>query len=118
MTLTAAGCAELQPARPPQVFCAGAVVQRCFPSSMPTATTPPASPGFFSNAPDSETYAVDPSLANPHSMPPSTPPSPACVFQINSPDSGLRPYSAPDFCPASSTRRPSGNTVRIGELEK
>ena len=58
-----------------------------------------------------EAYTVWPSVANPHSIPPSIPPSATRVSQRNSPFSGSSEYITPDFCPASSTRRPSAPVV-------
>src|SRR5262245_66244325 len=52
---TAAGCPVLQPRRASHVSAVGGIVQRGLPSAMFTATIPPASPGFFSSALDSDT---------------------------------------------------------------
>ena len=103
----------LHPARAPQVSALGGAVHRALPSARFTLSSPPASPGFFSNAFESDTNAEAPSVAKPHSMPPRTPPSPARIFHTISPLSAFTAYSSPDFCPAITSRRPSSVTRAV-----
>ena len=68
---------------------------------------------------DSGTYMFCPSLADPHSMPPSAPPRPTVVLHSFLPPwSGSKPWTTPDFCPATITRLPPASVTRIGDWPK
>src|SRR6185503_3254109 len=124
IALTAADCAGLQRGLSPQG--GGGVYQMRSPVSTRSANMPPPRRGSAAVAivlgsvirpmSDSATYAVVRSAAEPHCTPPIVPPSPTLTCQSTLPSaSGSSPCTIPDFCPATSTRRPVGSVTRIGD---